>query len=545
MEQSKRKESQEILCEVSSLKEAEPELAYNVLPKLEVAHVMKDEYYRIIIHGSIDAFILSDTSGAIWDVNEAWCQMYGYSHEEALSMFTYSLDCEYLISPHQFFLSVNNANKLGEVTKKAIKVKRKDGRIIDVLSSFQYIDIGPGLFFSFNTEITEQKRLNQQLKESEERYRALVELGGKVGEAVVMTQDTENINGLQIFISDKWTEMTGYSREELLKMSFFDIIHPISRETALKRYIQKKEGDVISELFELIIVRKDGTGFPVEVTSAYSIYDEKKVNVSYIRDITERKQLENDLKKYQEHLEILVNKRTQELGDQINQRISYTRALVHELKTPLSPLLASSDYLVSQIKEENLLPFAINVNRGAIHLSTRIDELLELAKMELGLNRIKCNSFNFQKLLTDIVEYSKPEASMNGQTLILDLPDYIPQIWADEGRIKQVIFNLLNNAFKYTNRGGTITIKAKEKNEGIAVEVTDTGRGIDKEKRKHLFTPIYKQKDDTKDNLSGLGIGLQLSKTFIDLHGGKIWVQSEKGKGSTIGFWLPYISKVK
>ncbi len=246
------------------------------------------------------------------------------------------------------------------------------------------------------------------------------------------------------------------------------------------------------------------------------------------------------ISRHAQELEIQVERRTSDLKDQIDERINYTRALVHELKTPLSPLLASSDYLVQQIKDESLLKFARNINRGALHLSTRIDELVDLAKIELGLIKITCNPVNLNKLLTDIMDYSRPEASMNGQTLVLDIPDNMSRVLADEVRIKQVIFNLLNNAFKYTNRGGTITIKAEEKDGGVVIEVIDTGRGIDEEKQKYLFQPLYKKMDDEKDNLSGLGIGLQLSKMFIDLHGGHIWVRSEVGKGSEFGFWLPY-----
>jgi signal transduction histidine kinase len=130
--------------------------------------------------------------------------------------------------------------------------------------------------------------------------------------------------------------------------------------------------------------------------------------------------------------------------------------------------------LVSQIKEKRLVPFAVNINRGAVHLSERIDELLDITKIELGLIQLNYNTIDLNGLLTDIVDYFKSEAVMNSINLNLDMPESLSQIRADERRIRQVIFNLLNNAFKYTNRGGSITIKAEENNERVFIEITDT-----------------------------------------------------------------------
>ncbi len=149
-------------------------------------------------------------------------------------------------------------------------------------------------------DIRRRKRLETQVVESEGRYRALVELGDEVGEAIVMMQDTDSIEALQTFASERWSRITGYGSQELLTMSFFDLVSPRDRETSRERYHRKMAGEVMPGLFELTIRGKDGREVPVELTSAVTSYGNKKANVAYIRDVSERKRVEEQLRKSEE-----------------------------------------------------------------------------------------------------------------------------------------------------------------------------------------------------------------------------------------------------
>ena len=154
-------------------------------------------------------------------------------------------------------------------------------------------------------DITERKRAEEKLQESEERYHALVSLRGEVGEAVIMLQDTEQGDGIQTFVSDEWCRITGYSKKELLGMSLFDLLHPEHRQASLERHKKKMKGESIPGLFEMSIIRKDGTEVPIELTSAYTTYQGERANVAFIRDITERKRMEHDLQERVKEMQCL------------------------------------------------------------------------------------------------------------------------------------------------------------------------------------------------------------------------------------------------
>jgi signal transduction histidine kinase len=246
-------------------------------------------------------------------------------------------------------------------------------------------------------------------------------------------------------------------------------------------------------------------------------------------------------KRGEERLEELYERERelrQELETEVGRRADFTRALVHELKTPLTAVLASSDLLITELKEEPWLSLARNINRGASNLNSRIDELLDLARGEIGMLHPTFQSVDPAHLLQDIVTDMAPLASSHGQSLVLDLPLSLPTIRADAGRLRQVVLNLLGNAINFTSEGGKITLRTREEATTLVVEVEDTGPGIAEKEQEHLFERYYRLQTD-RERLSGLGLGLALSKMLVELHGGQIWVKSQKGKGSIFGFSVP------
>jgi len=201
-------------------------------------------------------------------------------------------------------------------------------------------------------------------------------------------------------------------------------------------------------------------------------------------------------------------------------------------------VLAASHLLADELRDETLVRLVRSINQGAWHLSNRIDDLLDLAKGDIGTLHLEFEVIDLLPLLHRVADDIAPMASSNGHSLILDLPQSLPLVRADKNRLQQVILNLLNNASKFTPYGEKITLRARRENTTLIVEVQDTGRGISEEERQRIFDPYYRVESD-RQRLSGLGLGLALCKTLVELHGGQIWVESCPGMGSTFGFSLP------
>jgi len=251
-----------------------------------------------------DIAIVQDSHGKILDINQRAEELVGYSRDEFLqmNMAQFFSESQFERMEREFQQLV----KIGHVRLES-EAKRKDGTLFDIDLSSRVVDEEKGIVQTIIRDITARKQAEEALRESEERYRALVNLGGKVGEAVVMLQDTEQGNATQTFVSDEWPHITGYSRKELLGMSFFDLVHPEHRQASLERHGEKMRGAIMPGLFEMSIIRKDGTEVPIELTSAYTTYKGERANVAFIRDITERKEVEDALKETRKRFIDIVN----------------------------------------------------------------------------------------------------------------------------------------------------------------------------------------------------------------------------------------------
>ncbi|MFZ7103085.1 MAG: PAS domain-containing sensor histidine kinase [Peptococcaceae bacterium] len=518
---------------------------------LKIPSDIKDKWYKYIIHSSTEAFFITDMRSKILDVNDAFCKMSGYSRKELLTMGLYDMDVRLLGLPDGKQQIADEFKKMRGYTFKPnefteVRHLCKDGKIIDISVSMKYMNVMGGLFFHFNRDVTEQKRLYKQVKESEDIYRTLIELGDRVGEAVVMLQDKEDIEGLQTFVSEEWCRITGYNREELLKMSFFDLVHPKYRKNSMERHRKKLEGTIIHRYFEMYIINKNGEEVPIELTSAYTNYQGIGANVAYIKDITERKRMETELRQYHVHLEELVKKRTVELENlnrsliyYNNNRTRFIQSVVHELKTPITPIQAASEILAVELPKGPFRDLAIQINQGAKNLDRRVDELRDIAKSERGILQVVLKPMDINRVIRDAVKYMALEANKRDIDLTLKIQPKLPKVQGDRDRIHQVILNLLSNSIKYTHAGGKISVTADKGEDEIIVVVEDSGCGMTKMQMDHLFdmNPRPHNKAD------GLGLGLIISKNIVELHGGRISVKSKRNKGSTFAFTIPVVQQ--
>jgi len=227
------------------------------------------------------------------------------------------------------------------------------------------------------------------------------------------------------------------------------------------------------------------------------------------------------------------------LEKEIKLRSEYANELVHELKTPITPILSSSEMLVEGMKQEPWARLSRSIYRGALDMNDRLNDLLDNARSEVGTLKLRNEPVDMLELLREMSEEMSPLIANRGQHLVVDLPESLPIVKGDHVRLRQVLRNLLSNATKYTPEKGIIKVSALSADKRLIVSIEDTGRGIPPEQLARIFEPYVKITEGVLDRQTGLGLGLKLSKTLVELHGGTIWVESVKGKGSKFSFSLP------
>ena len=366
-------------------------------------------------------------------------------------------------------------------------------------------------------DLTERKRMEEALEESE-AYRAMIQLGAQVGEAVIVLQDEEQKEGVHVFCNDTWLQITGYSEEELQRMSFFELVSPKDREASLARHRRKMRGESIPGLFELTIIRKDGREVPIEVTSAYSTYRGKRVNVVYARDITERKKMQEQL---------AVQDRLASLGELVS-------GVAHELNNPLTAIIGFSELLLERELPDDLKQEIQIINEEAQRTSKIVKNLLTFARKQPEEKQPTDINESIRRVL-ELRAYERKVSNIEVNTHFD--PD-LPQIYGNPFQLQQVFFNIVINAeyFMFEAHGrGTLTITTERTGDFVRACFADDGPGIPKENLSRLFTPFF----TTKEVGKGTGLGLSICQGIVTEHGGRIWAESELGKGATFIVELP------
>jgi PAS domain S-box-containing protein len=412
-------------------------------------------------------------------------------------------------------------------------------------------------------DITDRRRMEDEIKEKRD---FLERLNDSLPEAVF---NLDHPGHRIVYVNQQVSKIYGYTPRECLGQTMeFLFNSPEDFQDYDGELTRSIERDEHYRAFELFQQNKNGERFPCEIIQNFTHRPDGSLGIIIIvRDISERRQAQAEIEIYQHHLEDMVLERTRELEleiksrlkaeaelrelfererslstelkKQIEERLLFTRGLVHELKTPLTPLITASDYLEQHLNDDTARSFAHNIHTGALNMEKRVNELLDLAQGEVGTLKIHPSRFNLNELLVSIVGYMRPDAERRNQRLELNLPEQQLFLNADPDRLRQVISNLLANSFKFTRRGGWVKLTVEEEEESVVISVTDNGSGIDESEQPFVFQAYHRGQTSEKSRLSGLGLGLTLSRMFVELHGGRIWFESSKGEGSTFYVKVP------
>jgi PAS domain S-box-containing protein len=367
------------------------------------------------------------------------------------------------------------------------------------------------------------------------------------------------------YVNQGAVKQFGYSCEEFAEMTPLDLDLGYAEQTFREMIAPLIAGEQVSLTFQQTPHRKDGSELPVEVFLQYvSPQEDNRRFVAIVRDITERKRMEDSL--------ILAKEQAERANLAKSEFIS---SISHELRTPLNAIIGFSKLLlnprVGALNEDQDL-YVRDIVQSAEHLLQLINEILDLSKIEAGKLDLEVSTFSLTEVLDHSLTIVREKAKQKNLTISTRYSDKVmelPSVSADQRKVKQIMYNLLSNAVKFTPEGGSVTISAelagidekicgrrkarKPSRKGnvtgerrivlsdpaVIVCVHDTGIGIQPENQERVFGAFEQVDSSYTRQQQGTGLGLALTKRMVELHGGRIWLRSEVGKGSTFSFSIP------
>ena len=485
--------------------------------------------YGAVVEQATDCIFLWDAqTKRLLEANTAFRNLLDYSLD-AISQLTiydiiaYSKD---LIDSNIELLLADKQFRIGEVL-----YRRRDGSCVDVEASASVISYGGReIICTVVRDITERKQAEVELRASEERYRLLF----KNNPHPMWVYDLETLEF--IAVNQAAIKHYGYTRDEFLNMTIADIRPPQELSRLLENISQVDAGIDFAGVWEH--QKKDGTIIEVEITSYTMIFDSRNAELVLAHDVTDRLQAEAELYKAKEAAEAANLAKSQFLAN-----------MSHELRTPLNAIIGYSEILQEEAFDLGAADFVSDLER--IHkagqlLLTLINDILDLSKIEAGHAELELATFDISDAVQDVARTVEPLFLRNTNRLKVECPPNIGQLHSDQTKFTQILFNLLSNAAKFTQKG-TITlsvdrIKHDENSwdsEQLIFKCTDTGIGITPEQLQKLFQPFTQADASTTRKYGGTGLGLAIAQKYSQMLGGEITVSSEFGNGSTFTLILP------
>ncbi len=384
---------------------------------------------------------------------------------------------------------------------------------------------------------------------ADNRYRRLLE---SAPDGIVEVDGSGRI----VFVNSQAEKLFGYRREELLGKSVeilmperFRERHPSHRAGYCAHSVIRPMGSGL----DLRALRADGTEFAVDINLSPFKGETGPGVICVIRDVTDRKAVEEQIKMLNQSLEqrtkdlAVTNTeleiRNREVEKANRLKSNFLATMSHELRTPLNSIIGFSDLLDEQTagpltqKQER---FVAHIKQSSRHLLALIDDILDLSKIEAGRLELKYEHFPMSIATAEVLSTVRPLAAAKRIELDVELSEDLT-LFADRVRLKQVLYNLLTNAIKFTPPEGRVHLVAKSNESLLCVSVVDTGIGIPKAEQESIFEAFHQLPAPTQGVREGTGLGLSITKLLVEQHGGEIWVESEPGKGSRFDFIIPML----
>lgn len=522
--------------------------------------------YRSLFENAVEGISHSTPDGRILMANPAFARIFGYDSPDDLISSITDLAAMTYVHPEDRKQLQRIVEKEGQVLGFETKRYRKDGSAIWVsVTSRSVHDSDGNLSYYENlvTDTTNRKKAELALQESLERYKLIMD----ASPVPITAYDQE---GKVTYVNPAFTDLFGWSFEELAGKRL-DFVPPHEAEKtidAVKRTVKGERMFIDSQR-----LTKEEKLLDVQITSAPLMdHEEKLVGIFVmIRDITEMKRAEMELARHRDHLEQLVLDRTAALKESEEQlrrakeeaeaatkaKSEFLASMSHEIRTPMNAILGMADLLWESPLDNEQKKYVRVFRNAGDSLLNLINDILDLSKVEAGQLSLEEASFDLLDLVERTCEVMALKAHEKDLELLFRLvPDTPVHLMGDPVRLRQILINLMGNAVKFTSEG-EITLECGLRNadcgtacdtaqiidpesgrEEVVLQfsVRDSGIGILKEKRESIFESFTQADSSTTREYGGTGLGLTICRRLVEMMGGKIWIESEPGKGSTFFF---------
>jgi PAS domain S-box-containing protein len=416
----------------------------------------------------------------------------------------------------------------------------KNGQLIDVAVRLSPITDAAGKVIGFagiGRDITERKRAEVALQESEERFRATFEQAA-VGMAL------EGMDSRYLLVNERLCDIVGYSANELLGMKWEDVTHPddLASKLATDEFLAQGVGHYST--FQRRYVHKDGSTVWVKLTVTLVRHPsgEPKYFITVIEDITELRRAGEERAQLAAR-EQEARARTLAAEEASRLKSEFLANMSHELRTPLYAIIGFSELVYDEIAAP-LAPenkdFLSQVLSASNHLLQLINDILDLAKVEAGKMDFLPEPIDLGQACAEVIEGLRPLSGGKDIALQLSIDSAVRQVEMDGLRLRQVLYNYLSNAVKFTAKGGQVILRAQPASDGmIRIEVEDTGSGIAPNDLPKLFTSFQQLESGMGKRHQGTGLGLALTKQIVEAQGGRVGATSVLGQGSIFFAELP------